>query len=221
VIVENNMSSQDHGLKIESFDFDEALLDSVKSHNKAKLSVYPFPETAVVLGRGSRIKEELSIDDILADGINVYRRKGGGCSVVLDPGNIIISVAIPAEGLKDTKLWFNRCTNWMINGLHSVGIKEVYHDGISDLVIKDRKIAGSAFYRMKGLAYYSIALLANPEMELIEKYLKHPPREPEYRLHRSHKDFLVSLSELYSDFDYNVLLDKLKNTLIVEDLLMY
>ncbi len=30
----------------------------------------------------------------------------------------------------------------------------------------------------------------------MERYLKHPPREPEYRLKRPHRDFVIGLKEL-------------------------
>jgi lipoate-protein ligase A len=183
--------------------------------------MYPFPETAVVLGRGSKLDVELDIDPILDDETKIYRRRGGGCSVVLDPGNLIVSVAMPIEGLRDTKIWFDRCTNWMIDGLRLSGIKKVYHDGISDLVIERRKIAGSAFYRMKGYAYYTVALLVTPNIDLMEKYLKHPPREPDYRDQRSHKDFVVAISEYYPDIDVYGLINSLEKYLTIENLLMH
>ncbi|HEX05302.1 MAG TPA: hypothetical protein ENH10_09155 [Bacteroidetes bacterium] len=213
------MKLGDDEIAVFPYQYDADLLEAAKSDGETKVAVYNFPEIAVVLGRGSSIQKELNVDSILEDGVKVYRRMGGGCSVVLDPGNLIVSAVIPVEGLLDTKKWFNKCTNWLIDGLHSTGIDRVYHDGISDLVISDRKIAGSAFYRMKGYAYYTVALLVSPEIDLIEKYLKHPPREPEYRLQRNHRDFVVALSECYPDVSVNTLRGSFVKQLTVEGLL--
>jgi lipoate-protein ligase A len=35
--------------------------------------------------------------------------------------------------------------------------------------------------------------LVCPDLSLIERYLKHPKKEPDYRRGRSHKDFLSSI----------------------------
>ncbi len=208
-------------MAIHPFDFDEDLLKDVQSTGKIQIAIYPFPRTAVVLGRGSKVDVELCVDPLIDDNTKVYRRRGGGCSVVLDSGNLIVSVAMPIKGLTDTKIWFDRCTSWLVDGLKLAGVDKVYHDGISDLAIDDRKIAGSAFYRMKGYAYYTVALLVTPEIELMEKYLKHPPREPDYRESRSHKDFVVAIAEFYPDINVKVLQESLKKYLTIENLLVH
>ncbi len=205
-------------LEIKPFEFDQDLLDSVKTTGKPGMKVYSFPETAVVLGRGSNPEEELEVDNCLQEGLTIYKRPGGGCSVLLDPGNLVVSTAFPVEGLKDTKLWFNRCTSWLVDGLKTVGIGDVYDDGISDLVIDNKKIAGSAFYRMKGFAYYTASLMVNPDIEKMQKMLKHPPREPDYREGRIHKEFVISLSQVSKYNSAPQLLASLLEVLKIEDL---
>ena len=73
--------------------------------------------------------------------------------------------------------------------------------GVSDLVIgaagaRDRKIGGACIYRTRGLLYYSTTLLVGPDLDLVERYLPHPPREPEYREGRGHREFMGSLREM-------------------------
>jgi lipoate-protein ligase A len=41
--------------------------------------------------------------------------------------------------------------------------------------------------------YYSASLLVKPDVSLVERYLRHPPREPEYRRGRSHREFMGAL----------------------------
>lgn len=213
------MIAENETIDIKQFFYDEELLSDVRNDGKPRLKIYPFPETAIVLGRGSKSEVELNIDPIVADEVTVYRRRGGGCSVVLDPGNLIVSVVLPVAGLTDTKKWFNRCTDWMINGLDAAGIKDVYSDGVSDLVIGDRKISGSALYRMKDYAYYTASLLVTPKTDLMDSYLAHPPREPEYRQARPHTDFVVSLNEIYPDITVDKLNRSLEKTLNIDDLI--
>jgi lipoate-protein ligase A len=72
----------------------------------------------------------------------VYRCQGGGCTVFLDKGCLIVSTAFPAEGVSGIRSLFARCTRWLIKGLDRTGINGIYPDGISDLVVDNHKIGG-------------------------------------------------------------------------------
>ena len=71
--------------------------------------------------------------------------------------------------------------------------------GISDLALGDRKVGGSAIYREKGLLYYSTTLLIEPDVEGMERWLAHPPREPEYRAGRGHGEFVARVKGLSAE----------------------
>jgi lipoate-protein ligase A len=204
-----------HGLihNVLPFDFDNDLLKSMKSLNLPKFVVYPFSFKAIVAGRGSDIAREVRLPLCVEDNIPVYRRPGGGCSVFLDTGNLIVSIAFPAPGFSGITSLFNQCNDWLIKGFNSLGLKGLYTDGISDLVIGDRKLGGSCFYRTKGFGYYSAAILVSPNLELMEKYLYHPPREPVYRKNRSHKNFVIGLDAIISGVTITRLSDELKKNL--------
>ncbi len=111
----------------------------------------------------------------------------------LDPGNLIVSTAFPAEGIGGIQALFNQCSQWLIQGFRDMGLAGIYQDGISDLVMENRKIGGACFYRAKGVAYYSAAVLVTPDLDLMAYYLAHPPREPDYRQGRHHKAFVSGL----------------------------
>jgi len=113
--------------------------------------------------------------------------------VVLDPGNVIVSVAAPMPGVGGVTSVFAACTSWVTEGLAAAGIPGVTGVGVSDLVLDDRKIGGSCIFRTRGLVYYSTTLLVAPDLSLVDRYLPHPPREPEYRRGRTHRDFLGTL----------------------------
>jgi len=114
---------------------------------------------------------------------------------VLDPGNVVVSVALPTEGFGDNAGCFDALTRWLIEGLCHLGIAGVHGGGISDLVLDDRKVAGSCIHRRHDSLYYSASLLVQPDLHRIARYLRHPPREPDYRRGRSHAEFLGSLGE--------------------------
>ena len=65
--------------------------------------------------------------------------------------------------------------------------------GISDVVVGDRKISGNAQARRWGGVLLHGTLLRDLDLALVEACLRHPPREPEYRRGRSHRDFLTTL----------------------------
>lgn len=176
-----------------SFDFDQDLLERMRASNLPRFKIYPFPFKALVAGHGSNLSKEIRLPLCVQNHIPLYRRMGGGCSVFLDPGNLIVSIAFPARGISGIQRLFNRCNDWLIQGFHAMGLTGIYQDGISDLVMDNRKIGGSCFYRAKGVGYYSAAILFSPDLRLMGKYLRHPPRQPVYRRNRPHSEFVTHL----------------------------
>jgi lipoate-protein ligase A len=148
----------------------------------------------VVLGRGSRPEAEVHLELVEEDGCPLYRRRGGGCSVVLDPGNVIVAAAFAVQGIGQTPAYFRRLNQWLIAGLAALGVQGLSQDGISDLVMGDRKVGGTCMYRPRGVLLYSASLLVSPQLQLLERYLAHPPREPAYRRGRRHLDFVRPLA---------------------------
>ncbi len=178
------------------YDLDDELIERTPGDNQPRVRVYRFDHVAVVIGRGGHQDLELRSENIAADGVPLYKRPGGGCSVVLDPGNVIVSLALPLPGVGHIKSAFNAISAWMIAGLAASGVPDVEQRGVSDLVLAERKIGGSCVYRTRGLLYYSTTLLCAQNVPLVGKYLQHPPREPEYRKGRPHDLFMGSLRDL-------------------------
>ncbi|MCC6157621.1 MAG: hypothetical protein IT350_06170 [Deltaproteobacteria bacterium] len=175
---------------------DAALVSATRSDGFARVQVRNPDRVRVVLGRGSRADIELQLDACRADGVEIVRRPGGGCAVVLDPGNLTVAIALPVSGIGDNPRWFAKITAWMIGALADAGVPGVDTEGISDLVIDRRKIGGSCIHRASGVLHYAASLLVAPDVSLIERYLRHPPREPKYRAGRAHRDFVGSIEAL-------------------------
>lgn len=180
-------------MALPEYDVDADLLRRTRETGERGLSIYLAPREMVVLGRGSKPDVELDLLQIERSKIPVYRRKGGGCAVLLDPGNVIVSLTAPIKGIGGSKRHFAAISRWLSNALASLGIPGVEQRGISDLALGDRKIGGSCIYRGRDLLYYSTTLLVAPDIGLMDSLLSHPPREPDYRRGRSHADFVGSL----------------------------
>ena len=181
---------------IEPYDLDDHLLEATRDDGELHFNLYRHPGTAVVLGRGSDPERELFLQPCRSDRVPLTRRRGGGCAVVLDPGNLVISVALPLPGLTGISRAYDDLTRWLIDGLEGLGIEGIARAGTSDLSLQERKIGGSCIYRIPGLLFYSTTLLIDPDLERIERWLRHPPREPDYRRGRSHREFMLPLAEV-------------------------
>ena len=178
---------------IGKYTVDDHLIESFRQDKKARLHIYLPEQRCVVLGRGSKVHLEVNAKSCQEDGMPLLRRRGGGCSVFLDEGNVIVSLVAPAQGFGRIGHYFRQISLWLIKGLAQLGLPNIRQEGISDLAQGNHKVGGSCLYREKDLLYYSTTLLVNPQLDLMERYLLHPPREPEYRQGRSHREFVTTL----------------------------
>lgn len=173
---------------------DEDLIADVRSDGRPRSTIYLHPGTVAVIGKGGNAWMETRPDRLAEDGVPLLRRRGGGCAVVLDPGNLVCSAALPLEGVGRITEAFTALSAAMIDVLGGIGLTGVVREDVSDLAYRGRKLGGSCIWRTRGLLYYSTTVLVNPAWNLIERYLPYPPREPEYRRGRSHREFLTSLT---------------------------
>ena len=178
------------------YDFDDDLIINALNFGKSGFRVFRWKNVSVVLGCGSKPENEINIENCIADKIPILRRSGGGCAVVLDTGNIIVSAVAAVEGIGGIKKYTRIFSEWLIGGLGRCGIDGAHAEGISDIAIGNRKVTGSSMQRKKGYFLYSASILVKPDLDLMESYLKHPPREPTYRMRRPHRDFIGSLYDL-------------------------
>jgi lipoate-protein ligase A len=187
------MTTNDLTVPLPRYDLDAEILAATQSDGIPRTQVSIPTTQEVVLGRGGDPAIELRLENVVADGVMVRRRAGGGCAVVLDPGNVIVAVAWPLPGLGEIRSAFATISQQLIAALARLGLAGVQQRGVSDLARDDRKIGGACIYRTRGLLYYATTLLVEPDLALVERYLQHPPREPAYRRGRRHRDFMGAL----------------------------
>src|SRR2546430_956305 len=66
--------------------------------------------------------------------------------------------------------------------------------GSSDLACLQRKVSGNAQQRKRSHLLQHGTLLYDFDAERVGNYLTMPPRQPDYREHRSHSKFLTNIS---------------------------
>jgi lipoate-protein ligase A len=184
----------DNAVTLLNYDLPDAVL-LTDSGMADRCMIWTPERECVVIGNGSSVDNELHLDRIAADGIPVYRRDSGGCAVVLTPDMIVCSFAIYGAGLRDSIGYFSYFNSIVIDALRSLGVDGLKHRGTSDIAIANRKIAGTAIYRNKHVTFYHAIINLAGDTSPIERYLKMPPRMPDYRNGRSHAEFITSVSE--------------------------
>jgi lipoate-protein ligase A len=65
--------------------------------------------------------------------------------------------------------------------------------GVTDLTAGRFKISGNAQKRSRNAILFHGTFLLNFDLQLIEKYLSHPTKEPDYRGKRSHSQFIQNI----------------------------
>jgi lipoate-protein ligase A len=168
----------------------------------------------IVLGQSNQLAPSVYVEQAAADGVPVYKRPSGGETVVLSPGTLVVSILKRGDGLRSPRIYFNAYNEKIMQALRVLGVKNLSANGISDICIGNQKILGSSIYRNKDRVFYHGVLNRAESVDVIERYLKHPLREPGYRDGRIHKDFVTSLAQQGYQFTgeeiRGVLIEKLK-----------
>ena len=178
---------------------DEDLLPLVKEGGGIRYRLWEPTFPLVVLGRSSRREGELFEESCAADSIPVIKRLGGGRSVLLSPGMLIISIAAQADRFRGHLHYMQAINQLIKKSLTDLGVGHINLQGISDLALSDRKILGCCLYltRSQGrwIFFYQGSLLFDLDLSSMARYLKHPPSEPDYRRGRPHQEFMTTLKK--------------------------
>ena len=155
--------------------------------------IYEPKETMAVLGAGGSPDADLFLDGLAADGVPWLRRRGGGGTVVLTPGQVVLACVTSVDSPFRNKEYAGQINSWFIEALSRLGVEGVEPRGISDLAIGEKKILGTSIYRTRLVLFYQASLLVSNDLSIFSRYLAMPARVPEYRAGRGHEDFCTTL----------------------------
>jgi len=175
---------------------DLPILRSVTRGKESDYCVWEPGRPIVVLGRGGREEQEIIRENCDSDDVPVFRRRTGGGSVVLSPGCLVFSLARRVGKELVVREYVHQVNNLIMEFLSGLGFHRLSIRGISDICMGDRKILGSGMFRRKKIIFFQGSMLIDPDLSLMERYLKLPRRQPDYRAGRSHRDFMTTLRAL-------------------------
>jgi len=181
----------------ENLALDEALLDEAEQRGRPleTLRLWEPLRPMVVVGRSSKLAEEVRLEACRKRGLPVLRRCSGGAAVVTGPGCLMYAVVLSYE-LRPALRAVDHAHCFVMNTLASALkplVPDVRYQGISDLAMGERKFSGNSLRCRRDHLLYHGTLLYDFPLELIGACLAAPPRQPDYRRGRAHRSFVTNL----------------------------
>lgn len=193
----------------ENLAYDDALLDLVETErSNAFLRFWQTSGFFVVLGHGNKVSTEVNIEACEKDNVPIFRRQSGGGTILQGKGVLNYSLILPVDyhpdlnGITSTNHYVMSQVSEALQALDP----RVYVNGITDIVLEDKKIIGNAQRRKRHAVLFHGCILVSLDLSLISKYLSHPSDEPDYRQSRSHDEFLTHLP--FSELEIKAALSK-------------
>ncbi|MBI1248848.1 lipoate--protein ligase family protein [bacterium] len=181
----------------ENLALDEALLIQAEEQESPceVLRIWEPDQPLVVIGRASKIDEEVDTEVCRERNVPVLRRASGGAAVVTGPGCLMYAVVLSYE-LRPQLAALDVCHQFVMGRIQRTLAKEVPEigfQGTCDLTLEGRKFSGNSLRCKRRSLIYHGTLLYDFDLKLIHQLLRTPPRMPDYRQERSHESFVTNV----------------------------
>jgi lipoate---protein ligase len=190
----------------ENLALDEALLEWAEEEcpDREFLRLWESPQPMVVVGRSSRVQTEVNEPACRQKRIPILRRSSGGAAIVAGAGCLMYAVVLNHQSRPELRD-IGRAHAYVLDriaasfGRLTAQVGVIARAGTSDLVFCDRapstprKFSGNSLRVKRTHLLYHGTLLYAFDLALIESYLRLPPRQPNYRNARTHRDFLTNV----------------------------
>lgn len=166
-----------------------------RSEMHSLLRVWSASRPVVVIGRSSRVNQEVNVEQAERLRVSILRRCSGGAAVVLGPGCLVYSLLLHLEAfprLRMLDVAHRFVMDRMLQAVQPLSDKARF-DGTCDLVISGKKFSGNSLRVGRNWMLYHGTILLDMDLSWIDHLLRHPPREPEYRSGRPHSQFVTNL----------------------------
>jgi lipoate-protein ligase A len=180
----------------ENLALDEALLLAAEAGDGGEvLRFWEWRMPAVVLGAGGRVADDVDEAACAADGVPLARRSSGGGTVLLGAGSLLYSLVLRYD--RDPALGEIRPSYRFILGRVADALAPfqpgIGPAGSSDLAAGGRKFSGNSQQRKRDHLLHHGTLLYGFDLAQIGRYLREPPKQPDYRGRRTHHEFVMNL----------------------------
>jgi lipoate-protein ligase A len=168
--------------------------------------IWEFREPVVVVGRSTRVDDEIRRPFCESRGIPILRRCSGGASVVGGPGCLMYSIVLSLEPPEDSdqRDFDEYGALRKIDVAHAYVMHRVLRalrnqiadaelQGTCDLTWKNRKCSGNSLRIARRHLLYHGTILYDFDLSLIAECLKEAPRQPAYRQGRDHESFITNV----------------------------
>jgi lipoate-protein ligase A len=175
----------------------EALLDAAEAGELQDdvLRLWEAPQHAVVVGRSSRVLEEVNLPACEAAAVPILRRVSGGAAIVAGPGCLMYGLVLRYDGREHLRMLDQAHAH--VLGAVAAALAPIMpgieHCGTCDLVTNNQKFSGNSVRCKRDHLLYHGTLLYDFDLSLVERLLRMPPRQPEYRAGRTHEQFVANL----------------------------
>ena len=176
---------------------DEALLAMCEEQAVDEvLRLWEPTQYFVVVGYGNHVHSEVNLPFCQQHTIPIFRRCTGGGTVLQGPGVLNYTLILRSDS--GSVAHSISAANDFILKRHQSALTALLRApveirGHTDLAIGGLKFCGNSQRRGKQFLLFHGSFLLHFDVELLERVLPMPSREPDYRLGRSHTDFLMNL----------------------------
>ncbi len=161
---------------------DEAILRArIEGKAPNTLRFFRWHPSAVSIGRFQNIQNEVNLENCRTHGVDVVRRISGGGAVYHDSEDeVTYSVIVRQQdlGTNDIAEAYSRICNGLIEAAHFLGVQAEYNKGnvkqCPNIIVKGRKISGSAQAHKKGVILQHGTLLVDVDLKKMFTFLKIP-----------------------------------------------
>ncbi len=171
--------------------FDDDLLEFVSESNSFLFRIWES-ETEFIVKGISCPDEDINFSEAGKRSVPVLRRRSGGGTVVQGPGCLNYCAVFFTIKTPDIK----GCFDLVLDALKFAFAKEgimLERKGISDLVLRGKKVSGNAQRRKRNRFYVHGTVLYDFDINNIQSLLNMPGKMPQYRANRPHNEFLDNI----------------------------
>ena len=156
---------------------DEAILTArTEGRAPTTLHLYRRHRPSVSLGYFQKVGESVDMAVAEAENVDLVRRMSGGSAIYTDSGQLIYSLTVDRSEVPGTEEEaFERVCGALIDALSMLGIEATHHRP-NDVLVRGRKISGSAQVRRGSIVALHGTILVDTDLDRMERVLRSAKR---------------------------------------------